>query len=311
MLTRDSPLFVTILIEIIGPIVVLILMGYLFERRFRFDLDALTKILLYLVLPAVIITSLTNSELSEDYFRDIAVFCVVMYFALFLVSAAVSKIMAQDKQLSRAFNLSVMFYNSGNYGFPVSDLAFPGFGLAVQSVILVVQNILNFTVGLFLVTSGQYSLKDAFMRTLRMPLMYAVLLGWIIRMFGISVPNFIWLPMEYLAQALVPMALVTLGFQLAKTEVGNDLSDGIASVVCRLVISPVIGVIVVMLLDIQLPLAAVLIVSTSFPTAVNTVLIAMELKNKPEFAASAVFLTTTFSVITVAVTIYIVRLNGG
>ncbi|SVC15202.1 uncharacterized protein METZ01_LOCUS268056, partial [marine metagenome] len=157
----------------------------------------------------------------------------------------------------------------------------------------------------------QYLLKDAFLRTLRMPLMYAVLLGWIIRMFEISVPNFIWLPIEYMAQALVPMALVTLGFQLAKREVGNDLSDGIASVICRLVISPVIGFIMVVLLDIQFPLAAVLIVSTSFPTAINTVLIAMELKNKPEFAASAVFLTTTFSVITVAVTIYIVRLNGG
>ena len=119
------------------------------------------------------------------------------------------------------------------------------------------------------------------------------------------------MPIEYLAQALVPMALVTLGFQLAKTKVGNDLSAGIASVICRLVISPVIGFIVVLLLDIQMPLAAILIVSTSFPTAINTVLIAMELKNKPEFAASAVFLTTLFSVITVAVTIYIVRFNGG
>ena len=304
------PLFLTILIEIIAPIVVLILLGFLFERRFSFDLDALTKILLYLVLPAVIITSLSRSDLSTEYVRHITVFCVLMFVALFVVSTIISLAMRHDRELSRAFNLSVMFYNSGNYGFPVSGLAFPGLGLPVQAIVLVVQNVLNFTVGLLLITSGRNTWRESLRKTLRMPLMYAILFGWGIRVFEIQVPGFIWLPIEYLAQALIPMALVTLGFQLGKTRIGNALSDGLASVFCRLIVSPVIGLGLVLWLEIPTPLASILVVSTSYPTAINTVLIAMELKNKPEFAATAVFLSTVFSVLTVALTIYAVRMYG-
>ncbi len=299
--------FLHILIDIIAPIFVLVALGYLFQKKWRFDLQALTRVLLYLVMPATLVVSLTQSELSADFVWDTGVFCLLMLIALYGLSMVGALVMRYRKDMKQAFSLSVMYYNSGNFGFPASELAFPTLGLAVQSIVLAVQNFLVFTLGLFFVSIGRLSARKAFLQTFRMPFVYALILAFAIRNYGLQLPGFIWLPIEYLAEALVPMALVTLGMQLAKTRINQAWKASLTSLVCRLVISPLIGFSLVLLLDIDPRIAPILVVSASYPTAINTVLIAVEFGGREDFAANAVFLSTVCSIITVAVVIFLVR----
>jgi predicted permease len=53
--------------------------------------------------------------------------------------------------------------------------------------------------------------------------------------------------------------------------------------------------------------AQALVLSTSFPTAVNSALLAMEYDNEPAFAASAVFYSTMVSALTVSIVIYLTQ----
>ncbi|MYH18664.1 MAG: AEC family transporter [Gemmatimonadetes bacterium] len=299
--------FLNILLDIIAPIFVLISLGYLFQKKWHFDMQALTRVLLYLVMPATLVVSLTQSELSADFVWDTSVFCLLMLVALYVLSLAGSLVMRYQKDMKQAFSLSVMYYNSGNYGFPASELAFPTLGLAVQSIVLAVQNFLVFTLGLFFVSVGRISARRAFLQSFKMPFVYALILAFAIRNFGLQLPGFVWLPIEYLAEALVPMALVTLGMQLARTRITQAWQASLASLVCRLVISPLIGYGLVLLLDIDPRIAPILIVSTSYPTAINTVLIDLEFGSREDFAANAVFLSTVCSIVTVAVVIFLVR----
>jgi predicted permease len=296
-----------ILLDIIAPIFVLIGMGFFFEKKSHFDLQILTKTLLYLIMPATLITTLSTSELSSDYIWDTLVFCLAMLILLYLLSALVARVLKYNKNMTRAFNLSVMYYNSGNFGFPASDLAFPGLGLAVQSIILSVQNFLIFTLGIFVVSTRHISAAQAFKQMFKMPFIYAVTLAWCIRSFEIDMPPFIWLPLEYLTQALIPMALLALGIQLAKTKISHAWQVSIVSLCCRLLLSPVMGFGLVILLDIDRTIAPILVLSTSYPTAINTVLLAMEFDSEEEFAANAVFLSTVWSIITVATVIFLVK----
>jgi predicted permease len=57
-------------------------------------------------------------------------------------------------------------------------------------------------------------------------------------------------------------------------------------------------------------LAQALVTSASYPTAVNSALVAIEYDNEPEFASAAVFYSTLVSAITVSLTIYLVRDMG-
>ena len=260
--------FLNILIDIIAPIFVLISLGYLFQKKWRFDLQALTRILLYLVMPATLVVSLTQSELSSDFVWDTAVFCLLMLVALYVLSVIGSLVMRYRNDMKQAFSLSVMYYNSGNYGFPASELAFPSLGLAVQSIVLAVQNFLVFTLGLFFVSVGRLSARKAFLQSFKMPFVYALILAFAIRNYGLQLPGFIWLPIEYLAEALVPMALVTLGMQLARTPITLEWQASLASLVCRLLVSPLIGYGLVLLLDIDPRIPPILVVSTCYPRSI-------------------------------------------
>ncbi|MYJ00435.1 MAG: hypothetical protein F4104_12690, partial [Gemmatimonadetes bacterium] len=103
--------FLNILLDIIAPIFVLISLGYLFQKKWHFDMQALTRVLLYLVMPATLVVSLTQSELSADFVWDTSVFCLLMLVALYVLSLAGSLIMRYRKDMKQAFSLSVMYYN--------------------------------------------------------------------------------------------------------------------------------------------------------------------------------------------------------
>ena len=80
-----------------------------------------------------------------------------------------------------------------------------------------------------------------------------------------------------------------------------------ATLFLRLCIGPLLGLAFVLLLGFKGDLAQALVVSTSFPTAVNSALLAMEYDNEPDFAASVVFYSTLVSAVTVSVVIYLVK----
>ncbi|MBM3264633.1 MAG: AEC family transporter [candidate division Zixibacteria bacterium] len=300
-------IFLDILLGIIAPIFVLILIGYYLEKKYTFDVQVLTKILLYLVMPATIVTTLSGSTLSSNHLETTVVFCLVMIGVLFALSLLCSLMLRHGREKTRAFGLSVMFYNSGNFGFPASDLAFPGLGLAIQVIVLGVQNVINFTFGIFLVSAGRFPVWEAVRKTLSMPFVYALLLVVVIRFFDIRLPSMIGLPLKYLSGALIPMALLALGIQLGKTRVREEIGHSIVSVICRLIISPVIGFVLALVMKVDPQIAPILVLSTSYPTAINTALIAMEIKNEEAFAANAVFLSTIWSALTVAVVLFAVR----
>lgn len=289
---------------IIAPIFVLVAVGYFFEKKNCFDSTVLTKILLYLIMPATILTTLSSSSLSPSYIQTTVIFCLAMIGALYGLSTLVSLILRHNRGMKQAFSLSVMFYNSGNFGFPASDLAFPGLGIAIQAIILATQNIINFTLGVFLVSAGRFPVREAIKTTLAMPFLYALIMALLMRSYHFALPPVLALPLHYLSQALVPIALLALGIQLGKTRIRTGLRHSVASVVCRLLIAPLIGLSLVWLLEIDSAIAPILVCSTSYPTAINTALLAMELKNEEEFAANAVFLSTILSALTVGLVLF-------
>ncbi len=75
----------------------------------------------------------------------------------------------------------------------------------------------------------------------------------------------------------------------------------------RLIVGPAVAFALIPVFGFQGEAAAVVVLSSSFPTAVNTALIAHEFKADSHFAAAAVFYSTLLSVITVTLLIALLR----
>jgi predicted permease len=99
------------------------------------------------------------------------------------------------------------------------------------------------------------------------------------------------------------VALVTLGVQLSQSEVRQSFSRIGWALGLRLAGGPLIALALVGLFGFTGETARVMILSSGFPTAVNTALLAHEFESDSAFAAAAVFYSTLASMITVTVLI--------
>ena len=171
-------------------------------------------------------------------------------------------------------------------------------------MVLTVQNVINMTLGVFLASKGQVDFQRSLRRMLRYPMIYAVALALAMRGFHIPVWHPLWTSIEKISGALVPVALITLGANIARIRLNYRLFDVMISAVLRLFVAPLIALLLIRLFHFSGITAETLLISTSMPTAVNTALIALEFRNEPQFASQAVLFSTLLSIVTVSFSIY-------
>jgi predicted permease len=298
--------FLSILSTVILPIFLLIGAGYGVQRLFHFDLDALKKIIFYLLIPALIFSRLYNTTLSFANFSSLFLFEVALIVVMGLISIPLSRLRRYTPSMRAAFALALMYCNSGNYGIPVVELVFNNNAVAnsIQVLVLTAQNILTFSLGVFLISRGSHSFKDSLIKMLKFPTLYAIMLAVLLRVLHISPWEVLWTPIEWLSRALVPVALISLGASLASITITTELADVFIAVIGRLVLGPLIALALIFAFRYRGVVAYTLLVSSSMPTAVNTALLAIEFDNEPRFSSQVVLFATIASMLTVSSTIY-------
>jgi predicted permease len=295
--------------EVITPIFLMIGVGYAVQRGIGLDTKSLVRLNFWIFVPALLFVNIVHSNLSAAELFKIAIHFAILFVSMFALAWYSAKLIGAGDRLRRALTASVLFYNSGNYGLPVAQLAFPTTGIAVQAIIIMFQNITNFTVGLALHAGGREggSRRQTLAAILKLPMVYVLIAAWSWRYTGWVLPVPLDTSLNMLAAGTVPIALIALGAQMATLRSHRWSRALSLSLVLRLCIGPMLGLLLVRLLGIHGDLAPAIVVSTSFPTAVNSALLAMEFDNEPDFAAASVFYSTLFSAITVSVVIFIVR----
>jgi hypothetical protein len=304
--------------NVIGPIVVLVGAGYLFGRKVRVAADVLTKVFLHVFLPAFLFLRVISSNLEGWAYGYIVAFSVAMLVLLYLLARGVSMIRRHDRPLRGAFLNSAMFYNSANFALPVMTLAFAvdkatqDYAIAVQSVVAICQGLAAYTVGAFIAAAGSGPIGHAAGKVLRMPYMYAIALALVCKAFGVNEHTLegvkiLWEPLGLLSAAYVPVALMSLGAQIAIVSVVRMPVD-LSLISCvRLLGGPLLGLGLACLMGLTGTLAQVLVIGVAGPTAVASAVVAFEFKNRPDFASSTVLVSTLAAGLTVPITIFLVQ----
>ncbi len=292
--------------ERVLPILLLVALGYLFQRRMKIDASTLNRVNLYLFVPALTLSRLAETPLSAQIIGIVAVATLFNALTLWFLSLAAGRFMRLDSQTQATVTLGAMLGNSGNFGLPLIELVLGRQFVGYQALVLAFNNILTFTVGIWLLARAKLSIAEATKQVLSMPLIYAVLLGIFLSATQTSMPKPLLTSLRYLGDGLIPVALVTLGVQLAEqAEIRDGAAIGLAAIL-RLIASPLSMLVIVHLLGIQPELGRVLILGASVPTAVNTALLAIELQVNPSLASAIVLVTTILCPITVTVTAFFV-----
>ena len=145
----------TIFKDIILPIFIVMAIGFILQKKFTMDISTLSKLNIYFVVPAFIFVKLYSTQFSASLFGKVLLFFILLVIILYAISTLFTKILGLDRGKKTTFTNSTMFFNSGNYGVPVNELAFKGdpFAMSIQVIVLTLQNIFTFSYGIFALQS--------------------------------------------------------------------------------------------------------------------------------------------------------------
>lgn len=298
-----SPL--DILLNITFPIFVLVGIGVIVDKAFKVDLRTLTRLLFYVFSPAIVFNTIAQSTLGLSDLASIGLHATLHAFVMFAVGFSLFSV-GPFRNRRTILTMGSVFINSVNYGFPVMLLAFGDYGLGIIAVVVMVQVVLLNSFGLLFLLGDSSTVGQTLKEVIKLPIVYALILGFIVRGTGLEMPTLVSVPLGYFTSGYVGIALLTLGVQLARSEIAGDMLPMAGIVGVRLLISPLAAAGLALLLGFSANLTAVLIVAAGLPVAVNVFILANEFNRNPSFASRMVFWSTLLTAITIPVLLLIV-----
>lgn len=296
------------------PMTIMIAIGITLERIFHLDIKTLSKLNFYLFSPAIIFALVYETAISVSIMGKVLLFFTIFMILQYIVVEIVVRLRGYSSTMKSAMKNSVLFYNSANYGIPLNQLAFAGNKetLGIQVIIMMMQSLIPNTYGVYSVNAHKTSMKEVWKTILSMPVIYVIPLAFIMRGFEIPIPTPIQTPIDYITDAFIGTALLTLGVQLGQMEwkISKSLAIDVSIAgVLRLIGGPVLAWLVVSMMNLDHLTSAALIVSSAVPTSLSSVLLAVEFDNEKEFASQAVFISTLISIFTVTAVIFMLNIN--
>lgn len=294
-------------IDIILPVFLIVAVGYFFEKKSRPDFRPLTDISLYIFSPALVLSALVKQDISLSLTGDILLFMVLYTAGMALFAFVAARAMSFGPEQKRALSLTTVFMNVGNFGLPLAWFAFGEAGLNISIMTFVLFNIPLGSLAIIIAQGKGTALKSALGNMAKIPIFHAVLLALAIKGFGIELPLVLLRPVELLGQAAIPVMLVLLGMQLAKTKLQGSLAFLSLSTVLRLLVAPALGWALTTALGMEGLVQAVVILQTSTPSAVLPLLYSLRFGTRPDLVAGAILVTTAASAVTLTALLYLLQ----
>jgi len=289
------------------PVVAIVVVGFVLGRVRDVDVDPLSAVTIYVLAPALVFSSLASSSLGGAGLARIAAGVFAFTLGMVAIAELVARATGTGEPIRGALVLTSTFPNAGNYGIPLSAFAFGAVGRSTAVVFLAFQAILMYTVGVYVASRGQAgSTAGAVREVFRLPLVYAVAVALLARWLGVVPPvdGTVMRTITLTGDAAIPIMLLLLGIQLARTNYGAALAEVGTATVLKLVVAPLVALGLVTVLGFaDVTVARVFVLECATPAAVTPLILTIEFAgdrstgpSAPEFVGAAVMVTTALSV---------------
>lgn len=263
--------------------------------RFRTpDIRSLNTLNMELFVPLLVFAVLADRQAPLADYAWLALAATLVVLGSGLVLWPLAKWLKLD---TKVFLPPMMFNNSGNMGVPLLVLAFGEQALPAAIVVFIVEMLLHFSVGLYMLDP-----RTSLWRLLRMPIVFASLAGLGVNLGGVPLPGWLLEAMNTLGGVCIPLMLFALGVRLLEIDFSDWRTGLLGALLC-----PLSGLVIALPLMVLLPLnplqLAVLLVFAALPPAVLNYLVAEQYKLAPQKVASLVLIGNLGSLVVMPLTL--------
>jgi hypothetical protein len=279
-------------------------MGYLADKLHFLDQatdQKISKLLLNIILPALIISSVITGDELPDVSRilDILKVAVLFYGLEALFVLIVPRLLGGTLGQKGVWRFGLAFPNMAFIGYPVVVAMFGQEALFYAVILVLPFNLISYTLGpLMLTGAGKFHWKQLFS-----PCVVSAVIALALALTGLRPPALIGEMLSFVGDITVPLSLLMVGSLLAALPARQVLASprlwGFA--VIRLLVMPTALCLLLRLLGTDTMTLNVAVVQMAMPMAVNGNILCMEYGGDTECMAQATFLTTLASIVTIPI----------
>lgn len=205
---------------------------------------------------------------------------------------------------SKIDQFAVVFSNTALVGIPIIFPLLGYQGIFYLSMYIVVSSIFQFTYGVWILSEGKQTVTIR--QALFNPASIGAFIGLGLYLLQIQLPSVLYNGLDKIADTSSPLGMILLGGYLARSRLKEIfmVKNNYWTVMVRLVITPLIGLIIIWLLPIQnQSVLLVLSIANCTPTAVNTALFSQLYGGDYEYGARLVVLASLLAMVTMPIMI--------
>ena len=290
------------------PLLILIGLGYFAGKKFNVDTATLANIVIFIISPVVMFGAVARLPLEANYF---ILPLVIFIFAACLtlgVSAIAHKVLKDN--ISNLIGMSSATANTGYFGLPIILALFDSSNAGLYLLMTFALTINESSFAYYVGARGRHTIRESFIKVLRLPTLYALVLGLAVNLAGITMPAIFNTYWDKFAGSWTIIGMMLLGVALSKYKLQINWVLLSSLSFTKFVIWPGF-MLLLAFLDRQYfhfydeRIYKMLLVIGCVPVAANVVAFATHLDVKPGEAAVAVLITTLISVLYLPLMLFI------
>ena len=268
----------------------------------------LSKFLLYVTVPAFLITAMGANFTSENPVEVISnsykliLISLLMYALAIALSFLLAKIFKFTIDERNVMQFSITFSNVAFMGYPIIDIIYGSEGVFYAAIYNLTFNILIWTLGVVLITRGKSvnNNTNPWMKIIN-PGVVAIIIGFILFIFNIQLPYALGEGIRLVGNLTTPLAMIFIGLSLSDVSIMEIVSDyrGFVISIFRLGIFPGIFYLVLSIIGCEGYMLTIPVIISAMPVAINGSMFAMTFESDYVFASKLVFLSSFLSLITI------------
>ena len=257
----------------------------------------LSNVLLLLVSPLLIVQSY-QIDFNKKLLYGL-LWALLASFLTFLFMIIVSEFLFHgDKNRSSVEKIAVSYSNSGFIGIPLISGVLGDKGVFYMPDYITVFKVLRWTHGVVLMGDSK-DLKGAWKNFLS-PAIIAVIVGIILFLFQLRLPQFIENPLEMIASMNTPLGMIVAGANLAQGNILKSLKNKRLYYLSfiKLIVYPLVGLVILWLLPLGFEVAFTVFIAVACPAGASVVMFAQRYDRDAYYGSEIFVITTLLSAIT-------------
>ncbi len=298
-------------VQQVGVLAVIMFVGFFTAKIGYIDIkfkDAISKLIVNLLLPCLIISSISSKELTKELIGELGMvavmsaFCIAVLYMLGLVMVKIFKI----PDFTRPVHIFLSCLGNVIFiGRPIVVAMFGEDAFIYVIVFWLLNDLFLWTVGVFMLNKGEKNNVSPLKKLLN-PNTISFAIAILMLILGIKLPPIIEPAVTGMGSLTTNLSMIFIGMALATVDVKNILKKWWVFLIVpvKLIIMPIVFFMIFRALGINYIISGAIVLEAAMPAMTVLSILAYEKKSDYEYATVGMFVTTILSLATLPFVCY-------